>query len=84
MTFMWCFNDMFPYMLKAEFAALVSLKVPSGCFKPNCKVGMCGSKIFEVLAAVARLDQISAELISLTGVWSGMECVTPAYASFHG
>ncbi len=29
-TFMWYANDMFHYMLKAEFVTLVSLKVPSG------------------------------------------------------
>ena len=28
---MWYSNDMFHYMLKAEFVKLVSLKVPSGC-----------------------------------------------------
>ena len=30
MTFTWCSKDMFDHMLKAEFVALVSLKVPSG------------------------------------------------------
>ena len=30
MTSMWYSNGMFHYMLKAEFVALVSLKVPSG------------------------------------------------------
>ncbi len=29
-TFMWYSNDMFLYVFKAEFVALVSLKVPSG------------------------------------------------------
>ncbi len=32
MTFMWYANDMF-HMFKAEFVALVSLKVPSGKVK---------------------------------------------------
>ncbi len=30
-TFTWHSNDMFHYVLKAEFVALVGLKVPSGC-----------------------------------------------------
>ncbi len=29
-TFMWCSNDMFHYVFKAEFVTLSSLKVPSG------------------------------------------------------
>ncbi len=29
-TCVWCSNDMFHYMFKAEFVTLVSLKVPSG------------------------------------------------------
>ena len=34
---MWYSNDMFHYMLKAEFVTLVSLKVPSGNFAANFK-----------------------------------------------
>ncbi len=33
-TFMFCSNDIFHYMLKAEYATLVSLKVPSGVLCP--------------------------------------------------
>ena len=35
-TFMWYSNDVFHYVFKAEFATLVSLKVPSG--SPPCQL----------------------------------------------
>ncbi len=33
------YNDMFHHMFKAEFATLVSLKVPSGIGSSNCEAG---------------------------------------------
>ena len=53
---MWHSNDMFHYVLKAEFVTLVSLKGPSSFFFSNAHLRKNPSSTFEQAVAAGRPD----------------------------
>ncbi len=73
-TFMWCSNDMFHYLLEPEFVTLASLKVRSGYIvgeKPhrgtNWRETVVGIKCIIVRGVTSTLVAEHAALVALTG-----------------